>query len=75
MNALPSVRLKTRIITFDDRLQEVRIQRLSRPSKRSASSFNGYWPVGPIRFLKYKDDDGFRYLKKYRKDWMNVIRL
>jgi hypothetical protein len=75
MNQLPTIRLKTRVITFDDRLQQVRIVRMSSPSKRSARSFAGYWPVGKIRFLDYKSDDGFRYLKKYRKDWSKAIQL
>jgi len=75
MNELPTIRLKTRKITFDDRLQQVRIQRMSSPNRRSASAFNGYWPVGKIRMLNYKDDDGFRYLKRYRKNWEKIIRL
>lgn len=75
MIELPTIHLKTRKITFDDRLQQVRIVSMSRPSKRSASSFNGHWEHGPIRFLNYKDDDGFRYVKKYRKNWADIIRL
>jgi hypothetical protein len=64
MNQLPTIKLKTRAITFDDRLQQVRV------IERVASGYHG-----KIRFLNYKDDDGFRYVKKYRKDWHKIIRL
>lgn len=59
---MKTIKLKTRMITFDDRLQQVRI--IEKTSK-------GYH--GKIKFLNYRDDDGFRYLKKYRKNWIDVI--
>jgi len=62
---LPSVCLKTKKIVFDDRLQQVRIV------ERTASGYDGR-----IRFLNYNDDDGFRYMKKYRPDeWIHVIKV
>ena len=66
MGELLTIKLKTKSITFDDRLQQVRI---------IAKTSTGY--DGPMRFLNYKDDDGFFYLKKYREqdDWIKVIRL
>jgi hypothetical protein len=65
---LPSIRLKTRMITFDDRLQQVRVIHKAGPNDK------GY--NGRIEFLNYKyDDKAFYYLKKYRKNWMDVIRL
>ena len=64
MIELPTIRLKTRTITFDDRLQQVRIMYGHRMP-----------PTGGIRMLNYKDDAGFRYLKKYRKNWQQIIRL
>lgn len=65
MNALPTFRLKTRAITFDDRLQQVRIVKYNRPGAKPSQ----------IRFLSYRDDAGFRYLQKYRKDWAKAIRF
>jgi hypothetical protein len=61
---LPTINLKTRIITFDDRLQQVRVVEKTKSGR-----------PGAIRFLNYHDDDGFRYLKKYRKNWIEVIRF
>lgn len=59
---LPKVVLKTKIIYFDDRLQQVRIQHI-KP--------NGDY--GRIEFLNYADDDGFYYMKKYTTDWVHRI--
>lgn len=76
MTQLPTIHLKTRSITFDDRLQQVRVIHRTRPSKRSASMFSGGWPTGKIEFLNYNDDKGFYYMKKYRpKEWMKVINM
>ena len=72
---LPTIDLKTKSITFDDRLQQVRIIKRTRQSRKSASCFNGNWPTGEILFLNYKDDDGFYYVKKYREDWANIIKI
>jgi len=66
MSELPSIQLKTRMITFDDRLQQVRI--LDKDAR-------GRIKHGPIRFLNYRDDDGFYYVKKYRKNWQHIIKL
>ena len=65
MNELPKVELKTKLITFDDRLQQVRV--IAKDTHGRAR--------GAIRFLNYDDDDGFRYVKKYRMDWASVIRV
>jgi len=64
MIELPKVELKTKLITFDDRLQQVRI------IQRVSSGFHG-----EISFLNYNDDDGFYYMKKYRADWANIIEV
>jgi len=64
MIELPTISLKTKSITFDDRLQQVRIIEKVK---------DGY--LGRIDFLDYEDDRGFFYLKKYREDWQDVIRL
>jgi hypothetical protein len=62
---LPSVCLKTKKITFDDRLQQVRI------IEKTSSGYDGR-----MHFLNYQDDNGFRLLKKYRpNDWIHVINL
>ena len=55
---LPHVHLSKVIIWFDDRLQQVRIIKNQR---------------GEIRFLNYRDDDGFYYVKKYRKNWADIV--
>jgi hypothetical protein len=44
MIKLPTIRLKTRTITFDDRLQQIRI-------------IDTTVRHGKIKFLNYKDDD------------------
>lgn len=62
---LPKVVLKTKLITFDDRLQQVRI------IEKTSTGYDG-----PMRFLNYRDDDGFFYVKKYRpNDWIHVIKV
>lgn len=61
---LPTLDLKTRRITFDDRLQQVRVIHKTK---------NGY--VGMIEFLNYRDDPGFNLMKRYRTDWFKVIRV
>lgn len=68
MIRLPSKTLKTRMITFDDRLQQVRVLKKTRSGSLSHSLMG-------IKFMNYKDDDGFYYVKKYRKDWANVIHI
>ena len=65
---LPSVQLKTKMITFDDRLQQVRVL----AKKRNGQLSHG---MMSIRFLNYNDDDGFYYVKKYRKDWASIIEV
>lgn len=65
-NELPNIQLKTKMITFDDRLQQARILE---------KDIKGHIRHTPIKFLNYKDDDGFYYVKKYRKDWMDIIKL
>ena len=49
-------------LTFDDRLQEVRIFQE---------------PVMDWDFLslKYKDDDGFALVKAFRKDWADIVKI
>ena len=63
-NSLPMVELKTKQITFDDRMQQVRIIEKDNHGK----------PLGKITFLDYKDDDGFYYLKKYRPNWLEIAK-
>ena len=55
MRELFTVRLKTRWITFDDRLNQVRVVHLPIP--------------GPIEFHDYGSEKGLYYLKKYK--WRN----
>ena len=64
---LPSVQLKTKMITFDDRLQQVRVLGKNKDGSISHTI--------PIQFLNYNDDDGFYYVKKYRKDWASIINI
>lgn len=66
---LPTFDLKTRRITFDDRLQQVRvIQRVS-----LSQGNNGY--MGRMEFIPYDSDTGFNLLKRYFGDnWVNRVR-
>jgi len=68
-NSLPCVEMKTRTITFDDRLQQVRILH---KDTRTGKYFKGF---NSIEFLKYKDDVGFRYVKRYRENWADIVRV
>ena len=67
-NMLPHVELKTKSITFDDRLQQVRVIEKDAHGRLK----HGF---GSIKFLNYRDDDGFYYVKKYRPNWDSVVRL
>ena len=63
-HSLPMVDLKTKLITFDDRMKQVRI--IQKDSKGR--------PLGHIDFLDYKEDEGFYYLKKYRPNWLEILK-
>ncbi len=66
-NQLPQVRLKTRLITFDDRLRQVRVIHKSGRRLPAVPSQGGY--DGKIEFHNYKSDKGLKYINKYRPSW------
>ena len=59
-NELLNVKLKTRMITFDDRMQQVRVVHKASPKDK------GYF--GFIEFLDYRDDKAYHYILKYRRE-------
>ena len=58
MYALPVKYLKTRIIVFDDRLQQVRVQHINR---------RGHILLGRIEFHDYDSDKGFNIRKRHHQ--------
>lgn len=65
-NELLNVKLKSRMITFDDRMQQVRVVHKASPKDK------GY--MGHIEFLSYKNDDkAYKYIMKYRREEIKQI--
>ena len=64
---LPQVRLKTRLITFDDRLRQVRVIHKSGRKSPVVPSQNGY--DGMIEFYPYTSKKGLMYIQRYRPSW------
>jgi hypothetical protein len=58
MKALQTIHLKTRSITFDDRLQQVRVVQKGRKK---------------IEFHSYTDARGWFYIKKYKRGSVLMI--
>jgi len=68
MSELPTIHLKTRDITFDDRLQQVRVLKKNKKGQFSHG-------MKSIEFLNYRDDEGYRLVRKYRQDWADIIKI
>lgn len=58
MYALPTLHLKTRIIVFDDRLRQVRVQHLDK---------HGRIKIGGLEFHDYDSDKGFNIRKRHNR--------
>jgi hypothetical protein len=55
--------LKTKFISFNDDLQQVRIINKEKSSKLSSMT----------EFYDYKSSKGISYVKKYRHNWRDII--
>lgn len=60
------IHLQTRKIVFRDDAKLIEIWRMSPMSRKSSSSFAGYWAMGKPRVIRYDTKAGARYLKRYR---------